>query len=58
MTATEVCPTCMGDACEEGCGECWYASVGPDSHKVCHRCRGAGVVPVESEQRRSSDGAA
>jgi hypothetical protein len=42
--APRECPTCQGFACEEGCGECDYANAGPDSHKVCRTCRGAGIV--------------
>lgn len=55
--ATMECPLCQGYACEEGCGECWDANVGPDSHKVCRRCRGAGVIQPELPEN-GSEGAA
>lgn len=38
------CPTCQGFACDEGCGQCEHAYAGPDSHRVCRTCRGAGVI--------------
>lgn len=47
MRATVKCPLCQGFACEKGCGKCWDANVGPDSHKVCRRCKGAGVIQHE-----------
>ena len=44
---SEPCETCDGDGCEEGCGYCNRAHVGPDSHRVCRTCDGTG--------RRSTD---
>lgn len=38
------CPVCMGSACDEDCGYCDHWNDGPDSHKVCRRCGGRGVV--------------
>lgn len=60
------CPTCKGRACSEGCGECYeFPSVaGPDAHKMCVTCIGAGVVaagiyePVPTEQFGRDAGAA
>lgn len=51
----EICGLCQGDACEDGCGRggrsrCEQSNSGPDSHRVCNRCKGSGV------QRASSDG--
>ncbi len=46
-----ICPRCLGDACEYGCGSrnkdgaCHRASTGtygPDVHRICHRCCGTG----------------
>jgi hypothetical protein len=42
----QTCSTCGGSACDEGCGQCEHANAGPDSHRVCVTCRGAGVVDV------------
>lgn len=36
------CGLCGGTACEEMCGRCEMAYAGPDSHRVCSRCRGSG----------------
>jgi len=36
------CSLCQGRGCEEGCGQCEMAYAGPDSHKVCGRCKGMG----------------
>lgn len=40
------CMLCLGDGCEEGCGECHETPsvAGPDAHRQCIRCHGAGVV--------------
>jgi hypothetical protein len=40
------CPLCDGQACEENCGSCGYVNAGPNSHRVCTRCQGAGQVPA------------
>ena len=46
------CPTCDGNACEEGCGGwsggtgCQHANAGPDSHRICRRCDGSGAIRV------------
>ena len=40
--AQERCSVCGGRGCEEGCGTCEYVNAGPDSHKVCRACGGAG----------------
>lgn len=47
--AAELCALCQGDACEEGCGRggrsyCADGYGGPNSHRVCRRCGGSGVV--------------
>ena len=45
---SQVCPLCMGDACEYGCRRCRQKYAGPDSHRVCRRCGGAGVIDPEA----------
>jgi hypothetical protein len=45
MTDQE-CPKCDGNGCENGCGNCGYVNAGPNSHKVCRWCGGAGRVPL------------
>ena len=42
----EPCKTCQGEGCEAGCGRCHYASVGPESHRVCRTCGGSGLTNV------------
>lgn len=39
------CTVCHGQACEEGCGRCERGNAGPDSHRLCRHCSGAGVEP-------------
>ena len=44
-TVHDSCPRCDGNGCEEGCGRrggCEMVHAGPDSHKVCALCNGAG----------------
>jgi hypothetical protein len=43
------CTTCAGQGCEEGCGQCEQANAGPNSHKVCRTCHGAGDVTAAGE---------
>ena len=54
MDGEVICPLCQGDACEHGCGQggkkwCEHANSGPDSHRVCNRCKGSGVQRLSSE---------
>lgn len=41
--ARDACSTCDGQGCENGCGNCRHANDGPESHKVCRACKGAGL---------------
>lgn len=49
----ERCRACDGEACDEGCGECWETPgvAGPDAHRQCRTCHGSG----KAEKEASSD---
>lgn len=46
LTEPTPCRTCGGMGCEYGCGRCEMAYSGPDSHRICRTCRGAGTTPT------------
>ena len=51
----DLCPACLGSACEEGCGlsHPWYcdhspSAYGPDAHRQCRTCGGRGRVSKDA----------
>lgn len=58
MSEMRICPRCFGDACEEACGlrgGCEMAYMGPNSHRICRECRGAGSVPATRDVCKGAD---
>lgn len=49
----EWCSLCGGNGCEYGCGHkyggCQSAYLGPDSHRICHKCKGSGRADIGGE---------
>lgn len=48
------CSLCGGNGCEYGCGHryhgCKSAHLGPNSHRICRKCRGSGRVETGGGQ--------